>query len=831
MARAFGSRVVVAAVVVGAVVLVAPVPALAAGDANQATCPFETEASPGFRTYLPDCRAYELVTPPYKAGGVVLDEPGAISADGEHVIVGVGGAFAGAGNDWWDGNRNPDIAVYELTRTAAGWQPTALTPPAAQYPHSTIMAASTADGLATTLWGAATSTLLFNEDIYLRQPDGAFVRVGPGVAPEVADQELSSSSQELNLVGASSDLTRSLFQVTWENPTNLKGHSNLWPGDTTKEGTSLYEYVYNGAPSPEPILVGVKNPEPLKSDTEAQLISSCGTELGTGEKGSAYNAVSESGETVFFTAHACGGPGEPTVDELYARVDGASTTAISEPTAADCSACNTTTGLQNAVFQGASDNGEKVFFLTEQELLPGQKGMNLYEYDFNGPAHAKISLVSGGSTEPKVSGVVRVSEYGERVYFVAKGKLAGMNAEDKEPEEEADNLYVYEPDPAHPGAYHTVFVAKLLSPAEETALSTEESAEASEVGVLAEGRALRAAEEALSRGATFPEAIAIDSEVRQQQEEALRGTLGPAGTLAEDKSVWELADTRPAQATPDEGQFLLFPSSADLTPGDDSKVPQLFEYDALTEGLTRVSIGQGGTYGDNGNVDTYHGAPHIPAQFFRDRDLPTEASFGVALSKDGSRVFFTSAAHLTPQAEDGSPNVFEYHAGDVYLISDGRDTSVTATRPTVSAFGIDPSGQNAFFTTADPLVPQDGETQEALYDAREAGGFPAPLVSPGCAGETCRGATGGTPQLVSPGSAGQLAGENVPPPVESKPAARSKAKPLTRAQKLAKALKTCRAKRNKTKRAGCEAQARKKYGAKSKSKAATSNRRHRKAGR
>ena len=329
-----GTRLGGTAIAIAVGVFALPVSVLALGDANETRCAGKTEASPGFRTYLPDCRAYELVTPPYKEGGLVLAEPGAISADGEHVLAG-STAFAGAGNEWWDNNRNPDIAVYELTRTAAGWQPSALTPPATQYPHSTIMAASPQDGLATTLWGAATSTLLFNEDIYLREPDGALAKVGPGVAPEVADQELLYT-EELSLAGASSDLTRSLFEVEWEDPRSLKGHSDLWPGDSTISGKSLYEYVYDGAANAEPMLVGVSNPGAITSNGEAHLISDCGTELGSSERNDVYNAVSTDGAVVFFTAASRTAPGcppgaaAPPVNELYARIDGSSTVKISE---------------------------------------------------------------------------------------------------------------------------------------------------------------------------------------------------------------------------------------------------------------------------------------------------------------------------------------------------------------------------------------------------------------------------------------------------------------------------------------------------------------------
>ena len=52
--------------------------------------------------------------------------------------------------------------------------------------------------------------------------------------------------------------------------------------------------------------------------------------------------------------------------------------------------------------------------------------------------------------------------------------------------------------------------------------------------------------------------------------------------------------------TPD-GRFLVFTSFRDLTPDDTSTVQQVFEYDAQTGGLVRVSVGEDG-FNHNGNV-------------------------------------------------------------------------------------------------------------------------------------------------------------------------------------------------------------------------------------
>ena len=516
----------------------------------------------------------------------------------------------------------------------------------------------------------------------------------------------------------------------------------------------------------------------------------------------------------------------PRVNEVYARINATSTVAISEPTSADCSACNTTTGLKSAVFRGAAQNGEKVFFLTEQELLPGQTGMNLYEYDFKGEAGKKISLVSAGSTTPEVQGVARVSQDGSHVYFVAKGVLTGTNAEGVEPQAGADNLYVYEPDSNAPETYHVVFIASLLTEAERSGLQAEEQHEQEEL-------VFEQIAKQCTRNGTIVEAQEmllrlfgiIQPPLTQQETECFFnafnggappageiGTKGPSGTLAEDESLWRAEDVRPVEATPD-GGFLVFPSSAHLVKSETntSVPPQLFRYDAETGTLVRVSVGEKGI-NHNGNVNTFADSPHVARRppNYAERDGPAEMN-RVTVSEDGT-VFFESSDALVGQATQNANNVYEYRDGHVYLISDGSDASLTHYERSVGLFGADTSGADVFFQTRDQLVPQDGDTQVDFYDARVDGGFPAPVLSAGCLGETCRGSTGVTPQLGSAGSATQAGGGNVVPSM-SKPS--RKARPPTRAQKRAKALRACRKKRNKKERAACERRVMRRYAAKS----------------
>ena len=545
-------------------------------------------------------------------------------------------------------------------------------------------------------------------------------------------------------------LTADLSHLVWEEES--KGQA-LWPFDNTQTGRSAYEYV--GTHNPEPFLIGISNEGLPKRNTESELISACGTTLGsTAGVAGTWNVLSADGRTVYFTAtghdegQLCPSSAKaPPVYELYARIDGeepgAHTVAISEPQALNPAAvnksCETAKCRENtenpapavnpnwsdAEFVGASADGSKTFFLDTQQLTDkategagsaaaegcssGGADCNLYLYDFAQPEGQRLIDVSAseaGGGSPLVQEVVASAADGSHVYFVANGVLASRATPgnchfgSKEAEEDKCNLYVYERDARYPEG-HIAFIASVPG-----------------------------------------------------SDDSVLGWL--AG----------------ANVTPD-GRFLVFESHGDLTPDAHAGGVQIFRYDAASGQLVRISIGNDG-FNDNGNAGTgdasivlagYEGEGHVGPV----RGDPT-------MSNDGSYVFFQSPVGLTPHAlndvvtaghfaaTEYAQNVYEWHGGHVYLISDGRDVS-NANVPcgsgsAVCLLGSDATGSNVFFMTADRLVPVDTDTQVDIYDARicePAGGnpciAPAPAQLPPCGGEACHGIPAGTPSLLAPGTA------------------------------------------------------------------------------
>jgi DNA-binding beta-propeller fold protein YncE len=187
------------------------------------------------------------------------------------------------------------------------------------------------------------------------------------------------------------------------------------------------------------------------------------------------------------------------------------------------------------------------------------------------------------------------------------------------------------------------------------------------------------------------------------------------------------------------------------------------------------------------------------------------------LLADGT-LFFDSSDALVPNAKDGRQNVYEYEHGHVYAISNvaGGEES----------FFLDasPSGEDVFFGSTNKLLPQDTGDNVVVWDARQDGGFPVPPAAPSCDnGDSCKPPPSSQPGVFAPtGSATANGLGDFPPPAA---VVKPKSKPLTRAQKLAAALKSCRKDKKKSKRQKCESQARAKYGTGKKAKKASHHRR------
>jgi hypothetical protein len=275
------------------------------------------------------------------------------------------------------------------------------------------------------------------------------------------------------------------------------------------------------------------------------------------------------------------------------------------------------------------------------------------------------------------------------------------------------------------------------------------------------------------------------------------------------------------QATPD-GDFLVFTSFGDLTAGDTSTARQVFQYDAQTGRLTRVSVGLEG-FNDNGNVTGRDVDGEVDAAIaIQDYNVGSgERAIARTMSDDGAYVFFQSPVALTPRALERvqvgdnfngrvklyAQNIYEYHEGRVSLI--GSDAAESINQAPHALIGTSASGGDVFFSTEDRLVGQDTDTLPDFYDARVDGGFPVSAAPAGCQGEACQGLPGEVPSFGSPSSVSFSGVGNTAAPPVAKPVVVSRG--LTAAQKLARALAVCR-REPRGKRASCRASARRRYG-------------------
>jgi hypothetical protein len=703
-----------------------------------------------YSTQLPECRAYEMVSPLEKqAHGVFGRAEGfPVAPNGDAVGFDSEGDFAEPLNFTIEGFT--PFNVFISNRTPTGWTTKSAFAPANLVrnpslgglqgdftPDMSSARASCGEPQADREFacalsesgGAWTSTPLYTSN------------VGTGVG--AAEDYLGASS--------SPPFSRLFIQPG--------GH--LLPEDTARVGLAgIYEIAGPATPSPELRLVNVGNQSgtekegELKIGTQGALLGDSRQGAGTEVHGTAYHAISEDGQRVFFSA-------TPTAQQLpageqqtiYARVacasgpecvyaendegmvagTGRETVAVSNPSPSECATCTKVKRTpeeeeqgvepEAATFQGASSNGEKVFFTTRQQLLGSDKdeASDLYEYDFRNPTEeplgerlpaavgkhlVQLSFGSGeeGTTKgtgAEVQGVVRTSSDGTHVFFVAKGVLTKVpNANGQEAIAGADNLYAVDTTSGE-----TRFVGVLA--AQDSALWGEGT------GVLT-----------LECKPKKPEELGCDDTSRE------------------------------AQTTPD-GNYLVFSTYAQLAPEEPRRaapVQAVYRYDFETGRLTWVSHGAPGfTPGQNcTKQDECQNAIIAPLNGQRLGASVGGADWGRAISNneegehDGESIVFTTSEKLQQDDLNEKPDVYLWHCsaecarrgekGSVAMISDGRDpqgVDLTPARQPASP-GMSASGSDIFFTTGTQLVGQDSDELVDLYDARIGGGFPRPPALSSC---------------------------------------------------------------------------------------------------
>jgi len=163
-----------------------------------------------------------------------------------------------------------------------------------------------------------------------------------------------------------------------------------------------------------------------------------------------------------------------------------------------------------------------------------------------------------------------------------------------------------------------------------------------------------------------------------------------------------------------DGRFAALSTSAVLDPADADSQVDVYVFDAESGDLTIASQGPSG--GNAAFGATMKSS--VSTLFF-------ENTSRHPFSNDGSRVVFETAEPLVPEDHNEVLDVYQWHAGDLGLISSG-----TGAIPARFA-SASPDGETVVFLTAASLLPSDRDGGDRdLYAARPGGGFaeegPAP---------------------------------------------------------------------------------------------------------
>jgi hypothetical protein len=734
-----------------------------------ANCPNEQfRTGPG--ASLPDCRAYEQVSPQEKNGGGVdgglsLESdaaPDQAAIDGESVTYGSQTAFSGA---------DPQAALassqYLSRRTPSGWTTTAITPRqelpkgkvdlsagSMQYSLFQGFGANLEDAFLVAGNPAPVAGAPAGYDMpYVRNSFSGAYTLLSDVKPPFQEPRVGNCCEGLSteFAGMSADGTHVIFEATDAlTPNAIPGAVNLYewvngefelvsvlPNGTVVEGANVL-----GAASS----LGFGGPSEKRSQNEYFNFD---------------HAISSDGRRAFWS----GGNGQIYMHEITS----------SGPRTVDISATQKTNGTgpeghdpngpERAHYWAANAEGSLVYFTSAEQLTNEATTRyrssggeppegDLYQYNVETGKLADITVDEHGGEPAGVQGLLGSSEDGSYVYFAANGSLTpdapALSATEYG---KPYNIYVW-----HDGAI------KLIGTTDRRT------------------------------GYDIWNASDWNSSLNYRT-----ASVSPDGKYLAFTSTSRFGTNNTEPATPTscgienieiETRYYL-----ELITEEGSYCAQVYEYDATTSKLVCASCAPGGLP-SRGNSTVPHSLNLEPRPGWQ-----TNTEQQRYLLNNG-RLFFDSTAALSPQDTNGREDVYEYEPAGVGGCT-GAESCINLISSGTGARGsqfvdADVEGNNAFFVTFDQLLPSDGDEDLDLYDARVGGGLLSQATPP-CQGEACRPALAGSPSIYGPPTSQTFSGSGnvvVAPPVKAvKPTAKIKAKKKVKAKKRGRKRKKGTAKK------------------------------------
>jgi hypothetical protein len=275
-----------------------------------------------------------------------------------------------------------------------------------------------------------------------------------------------------------------------------------------------------------------------------------------------------------------------------------------------------------------------------------------------------------------------------------------------------------------------------------------------------------------------------------------------------------------------DGRHLVFMSSASLTGYPNEGMQEVYLYDAESAELTCVSCGPGDEPPPVAGEVAQGAAAFVPVSH-------SNTYMQRFISENGNRVLFDSPEPLVPEDGNGRQDVYEWERDGEGSCETGPGCVYLLSGGTSAAaswlLDASSSGDDVFIITRAQLTGEDENDAYEVYDVRVgATQAVAPAVCSPSTPSACQPEPPLPASFSAPASIDFTGTGNLPPPAAGVKAAMT-TKPLTRAQKLAGALEACKELKTRAKRAACKRQARARY-ARTAKKKGRSSKRSRRAG-